>query len=229
MPGDDLTTLFTSTDESTPLRYRQGRVLWFDKLTLENRILVGATELVNLPILGVGETTMLAPGDVVGILVMGPMMAILGQLVIPATAAAGDATSLGSANTYSVSVDAFENRSSAIWGDLDTVGPVVPDVRIGPSGRCLVWISSSITLLTTAGGGEMTYEISGATTVLTGDSPPSLANYNAAGSVLIASRLVLQEGLNPGLHTITAKYSATDFGPEGSAQFGGRNLTVMAL
>ncbi|MEU1240032.1 hypothetical protein ABZ388_06705 [Micromonospora parva] len=129
----------------------------------------------------------------------------------------------------SVTTGAYEMTDSSIWGDLTTVGPVVSNVRIGSSGRCLVFITSTIILLTTSGGGEMAYEISGATTVPTGDSPPALAYYGPAGSGPTSTRLVLQEGLNPGFHTFTAKYRAEMDGPTGLGRFGGRNLTVLPL
>jgi hypothetical protein len=231
MRSTDVATLFgpAAAGPALPVTYRQGTIITFNKLTLENTVSVGGATLTNLPILGVGETTSLEAGDPVGILAMGNVMAILGQMVIPGTAAAGEAISLASANTYSVTTPAFETRSSSAWGNLATVGPVVEDVRIGPSGRCLVWITSTLILLGTSGGAEMSYEISGATTVPVSDTPPALAYYGPAGSGPTATRLVLQENLNPGLHTFTAKYSAVDFGPGGSARFGGRNLTVMAL
>jgi hypothetical protein len=225
--GDDLTPLLIPGSAST-VGWRQGVVVAFNKLTLENTIRVAGSELHNLPILGVGETTMLDVGDVVGILVVGPMMAIVGQLVIPASAAAGDAISLNAANTYSANTPNFESSSSVFWHDLSTIGPVVSDVRVGPSGRCLVWISAAILIQGAAGQGQMAYEITGATTVGTGDFPPSLSNQGAVGAQLAATRCVLQEGLNPGLHTFTAKY-ITESDPGGSVLFGQRNLTVMAL
>jgi hypothetical protein len=230
--GDDLTPLF-GDDPAEPGRgmtYRQGTILTWDPATLENTVQVGGGLLTDLPILGLGEAASYAVGDVVGIMAVGSTWAIIGQLVIPGSAQAESAISLLSSNTYSASTAAFETRTSASWGDLSTVGPVVTDVRIGPSGRCLVWITSTLGLLVTGGGAEMAYEISGATTVGTGDTPPSLALYNdSAGISAAMSRLVLQEGLNTGLHTFTAKYSAPDLGGGGSARFGGRNLTVVAL
>jgi hypothetical protein len=224
--GDDLTPLLVQ-EPAAGLGFRQGVVVFFDRATLENVIRVGGADLPNLPVLGVGESTMLAVGDVVGILTFGSTMAVLGQLVIPGSA--GSAMSLTSSSTYSATTADVETSAVATWGDLATVGPVVPDVRIGPSGRCLVYITSSIRLVTSSGGGEMAYEISGATTVPIAGSPPALAYYGPAGSGPNGTFLVSQEGLNPGLHTFTAKYLAQPDSPGGAAQFGGRALTIMAL
>lgn len=227
--SDDLTPLFPP-DPPSGVGYRQGVVVAWNPATAENQVDVGGTLVDNLPILNTSEALLLQPGDVVGILAAGrsaSSWAILGRLTIPATPQA--ATALSAIRTRSVNVDAFETRTSAIWGDLATVGPVVSDVIVGPSGRCLLFISSTITLLVTSGGGEMACQITGATTVPLGDTPPALAWYGPAGSGPTMTRLVLVEGLNPGLHTFTAKYSAVDLGAGGSVRFGRRNLTVIPL
>lgn len=236
MRSDDLATLFQPAPRGAaqPMAYRQGIVIEFDPITLENVIRVDEVDLSNLPLLGIAEAVTLTPGDVVGLMVVSSprgasTLGIMGQFVSPGSPEAATAISVPSINTYSVTTAAFETTSSAIWGDLATVGPVVSNVRIGPSGRCLVFITSTIVQLVTAGHGAMAYAISGATTVPTGDTPPELSCDGPVGHGQTATRLVLQEGLNAGLHTFTAKYSASDFGGGGSARFGGRNLTVMAL
>lgn len=236
MRSDDLAPLFNPSDDGSGqlMTYRQGQVVEFNPITLENVIRVGNAELRNLPLLGMAEAVTLEPGDVVGLAVMRSpggtsTAAIIGQYVSPNSPEAAGALSVPSANTYSVTVPEFETKPTSGWGDLATPGPVVSNVRIGPSGRCLVWITSTIILLGSHGGGEMAYEITGATTVPTGDTPPALAYYGPASSGPTATRLVLQEGLNPGLHTFTAKYMAEMDEPTGLARFGGRNLTVMAL
>lgn len=226
MFGEDLVPLFTPPP-GNGVGFRQGVVVAFNKLTLANTIRVGGADLHDLPILGVGETTMLEPGDVVGILTNGPVMAILGQFVIPGTAAAGDAISLTSTNTYSESTSAAETTTSTSFTNLTTVGPVIPDVRIGPSGRCLVFMSAIITVLTAAEGGNMGFEISGATSVSPGDGSKTLGHYGSVNSQLAGTRLWLETGLNAGLHTFTAKYFYG--GGAGSVRFSNRNLTVMAL
>lgn len=226
--ADDLTPLLAGPPDAG-VGYRQGTIIAFDPVTLENTVRVAGTDLVDLPLLGLAEATTLRPGSVVGLLTSGSSWAIIGQLVIPGSAEAAAAISVTSANAYSVSTAAFESTASSTWTDLATVGPVVSEVRIGPSGRCLVWITCAMNPLVTAGHCAMAYAITGATTVPTGDTPPDLSLDGAVGTSMSASRLVLQEGLNSGMHTFTAKYIATDFGGGGSARFGARNLTVMAL
>lgn len=225
----DLTDLFTPPPPgpAQAVSYRQGTVIAFDKFTLANTIRVGGTDLTDLPILGVGETTMLGPGDVVGILVVGSTLAILGQLVIPNTTAAFDAISLPSSNTYTANVNTAQSTTSTTWTDLATVGPTISNVRIGPSGRCLVFISATMNILSAPEGGSMGYDITGATTLGPSDQGRDLAHYGSTGASLSATRLVLQEGLNTGLHTFTAKYFYG--GGAGSISFSFRNLTVMAL
>jgi len=224
--SDDLTPLFGG-QPGPGVGYRQGVVRAWNPVTAENTVEVGGALIENVPVLNTNEVLLLAPGDVVGVLTAGPSWCILGRLTVPGTA--GAATALNAIRTQSANVPAYETRTSAIWGDLATVGPIVSNVVIGPSGRGLVFITSTITLLTTSGGGEMAYAITGATSVPTGDTPPALAWYGPAGSGPTMTRLVLQEGLNAGSHTFTAKYSALDLGPGGSARFGGRNLTVVPL
>lgn len=207
--------------------YRQGVVRAWNPNTAENTIEIAGALIDNVPILNTNESLLLAPGDVVGVLTSGASWCILGRLTVPGTA--GAASALNAIRTKSVTTPEYETTSDYVWGNLGTVGPIVPDVNIGPSGRCLVFISSTIILLNTHGGGQMAYEISGATTVPTGDTPPALAYYGPAGSGPTATKLVLQEGLNPGLHTFTAKYSAEMDGPTGLGRFGDRNLTVIPL
>lgn len=231
MRADDVSTLFLPSPPGAAqqVMYRQGTVITFDPITLSNTIRVDGVDLVDLPLLGVTEAATLRAGDVIGLQLVGSTWAIAGQYVLPGSPQAARALSVTSANTYSKTVGDFETTDNSSWHDLTTTGPVVENVLIGPSGRCLVYITSTITILGTEGGGEMAYEISGATTVGTGDTPPALAYYGPVGSGPTATRLVLQEGLNPGLHEFVAQYSAVDFGPGGEARFGGRNLTVVAL
>lgn len=227
--SDDLTPLLAQ-QPAAGLGLRSGTVVAWDQVTGANVVDVDGVLVSNVPILNTSEAALLIPGDVVKILTTGTgasSWGILGRFTIPGSAQA--VTSLNAIRTKSVTTPAYETRTSAIWGDLTTVGPVLSDVVVGPSGRCLVWITSTINLLTTSGGGEMAYAITGATTVPTGDDPPALAWYGPAGTGLTASRLVLQQGLNPGTHVITAKYSAVDLGVGGSARFGDRNLTAIPL
>lgn len=231
--SDDLASLLTArpSGPGQPLSYRQGTVVTFDKITLENTIDIGRPGvpviMQNLPVLGVAEATTLEPGDTVGLLATGSMLAILGQLVIPSTPAAATAISVASSNVYTAQIDTTDATTSTSFVDLPNFpGPVLSGVRIGPSGRCLVILSAIMTAFI-APGAEMGYEITGATSVAPSIFGKTLAFYSAAGNSLSGSRVILQAGLNPGLHTFTGKYLAGGGGA--SAQFSFRNITVIAL
>lgn len=228
-PSDDLTPLFSpsSAGSALPMTYRQGVVMDFNRITLENTIRVGGTDLTNLPLLGIAEATTLAVGDVVGIAQFGSSWAIMGRFVVPASTEAADAISVTSANTYSTTVATAESTTSTLFTDLTTAGPTLTGVLIGPSGRCLVHITAILTALSTGDGGAMGYQISGATSALPGDGARTLNFFGPPNGGIGATRVVLHEGLNPGLHTFTAKYYYG--GGTGSARFSNRNLTVVAL
>lgn len=214
-----------------PVQFRQGVIMSFNRLTLENTVRVGGTVLTNLPILGVGETAALSVDDVVAVLVIGRSMAILGQMVVPGTSAAETAISLLSANTYSASADDTETEATvAAWHDLASPGPVVENVVIGPSGRCLVYITAALTVVGgTSGSVNMGYEISGATAVAAGANPQYLAYSGTANTGISATCVASQSGLNAGTHTFTAKYQSPVLAGGAQARYNNRNLTVVAL
>lgn len=221
---DDLAPLF-GQQPSPGVAFRQGLIVAWDPLTAANTVDVAGATLTDLPVLNTSEVRTLAPGDVVGVLTMGAAWFILGRITVPGSPAAATAPTVG---TYSATIETYEATSTTTWHNLATIGPVLPNVLVGPSGRCLVYITSTITMLGAAGGGEMAYEISGATTVPTGDNPPSLGFYGPVGSGLTATRLVLQTDLTPGLHTFTARY-VSEMAAGGTARFGDRNLTVVTM
>jgi hypothetical protein len=103
----------------------------------------------------------------------------------------------------------------------DTVGfgPEVTDVMIGSSGRCKVTISGDIYFIlygNGARGGRMAYETTGATTRAASDYKCLSLWYekNVGGALstdmeVHAARgtyTIVETGLNPELHTFTAKY-----------------------
>lgn len=90
MTADDLSDLFAdpSPGPSLDMRYRQGTVVTFDTVTLENQVDVGGATFFNLPVFSSGAAITLAPGQVVGIVSVvsskgTASWAILGQLLIP--------------------------------------------------------------------------------------------------------------------------------------------------
>jgi hypothetical protein len=225
----ELDPLFEPPDAGSarPMSYRQGRILTFNKITLQNTVLVGTTVFTDLPLLGIAEATTLEPGDAVGLMALPGEYAILGQMVRPNTPDAATAISALSSNIYSATVATFEQTNSGIYTDLATLGPTLQNVRIGTTGRCLVILSAIINVGTVASGGEMGYAITGATTVSPGDIGHSVSEYAAANIANARTAVYLRSGLNAGLHTFTAKYLYG--GGASSAGFSFRNITVVAL
>ncbi len=218
----DLTSLFTGglDGPGQPMSYRQGVIVTWNAATLANQVLVGGTTLTDVPVLGVAEAASLAPGSVVGLMVVGSTWAIIGRLVVPGTSQATDAITQVSQLTHSATINPAESRSAATWGDVATVGPTCAGVRIGASGRAIVTMSATMvpTFFSAVG-----VEVSGATTV-----PPDLLEslYFEGSATIGGSRVSLIAGLAPGgLHTFTMKY-ISDGSP---TSFSGRTLTVEAI
>jgi len=216
---------------SQDIRYRQGTILDFNQVTLENVVDVGGTPMENLPLLGVADAATLTVGAVVGLVAVESSRgvtsyAIIGRYVTPGTAAATDAITALSSRIYTDTVAANEGTSSGTFTDLATAGPAVT-ATIGASGRALVILSASMAM--PAKGGVMGFEVSGESTLAASvtralalsDSDPSYA----VGAFM--SRLVEVSGLNPGANVFTAKYYQA-FG-SGNSEFQDRNITVFAL
>jgi hypothetical protein len=245
--SDDLAGLFAAPQAkpSQSIRYRQGTIISFNPVTLANTVDVGGTVLVNLPLLGVGEATLLVPGSVVGIVSIGSdaagsdTWAILGRLVVPGTAQAGDAVSLLNARTKTAQVLDDEVTSSGSYTDLGAFGPTV-DVMVGPSGRLSVTIGAIIGIScagTSDGrGGFMSYQVSqGGTAIGPVDDANCTALQTSYSSAPVGytvlyyvatSRQSVLSGLTPGLvYTLTAKYKCTG----AAAEFMDRSISVTVL
>lgn len=242
--SDDLSELFAPPPASPSLemRYRQGRVLTFDQVTLENTVDVGGTTMTNLPLLGVGESTLLAPGAIVGITSVQSLRgtatwAILGRMVEPNTADAFNAISLLSSWVSAASIQTQETTNNTSYTDLTTPGPTVT-VTVRHTGRILIMLSSQIQFIDAdpldGAGGRVTVEMSGANTLsaATAEGPIRITNFlahNLGGSDTLQgtyTQTVLYEGLNPGPTTITMKYAAN---VAENTDFGRRTLTVISL
>lgn len=229
---------------SLPITYRQGVIVTFDQTTLENTVDVGGTVLTDLPLLGVGEASLLTAGAVVGILVIGGAgaknMVIIGRLVTPATADAENAIGLLNSLVYADTVVTQEGRSSTTFGDLATVGPQVT-VPVRPAGRLLVVTSCQIQWIESNAspqrGGWATVEMSGANTVTTTTArdvvlPTANLGLTSPGTTAMAFQGAycsagVFEGLDPGDTTVTMKYASQYSGE--TVDFGRRNLVVVAL
>lgn len=245
---DDVVDLFADPPPgpAQPVTYRQGTILMFDPATLSNRVNVGGTVLEDLPLLGVGEATLLTEGAVVGIMVIGDAgarsMAILGRLVRPNTADATAAVTLLNSLVHADSITVQESRTADTYGDLTTPGPA-RTVRVGPSGRLLVVLTSQIQFVEAAAGGlaqrggYVSVALSGANTVSADTAADTvLAAMNVGITATGLAGLAVQgaytasgvfEGLNVGETTVTMKYASQYSGEQ--MDFGRRNLIVIAL
>lgn len=244
---DDLSDLFgpPPASPSLEMRYRQGRILTFDQITLENTVDVGGSVMTNLPLLGVGESTLLAPGSIVGITSVQSLRgtatwAILGRMVEPNTPDALDAISLLSSWVAADSIATQESRSVFSFGDLATIGPTV-EVVVRGTGRVLVTLSCQMQQIDAdpadGMGGIMSFEMSGANTQSALTSYLTLAPSwfwastavgvtNFTSQVTVCGQAVF-EGLNPGATTFTAKYLSQVSGE--NCDFGRRSLVVISL
>ena len=240
----DLASLFGPGPDpaSQDLRYRQGTVLTFNEVTLQNTIQVGSTVLTDVPLLGVGEASLLTTGSVVGVLVVGgdtKQYYITGRIVVPNTPDAADAISLLSVLTTAAETAADETTSSTTYTDLGTVGPSVA-VTVGPSGRLSITVGAIIGISLSSGSGTdqragfMSYQIVGPTNVsaLDENSAAFETSYSNAGAsfseffFVSASRTTVQEGLTPGTgYVITAKYRCIG----ALAEFLSRSISVTRL
>jgi hypothetical protein len=229
---------------SQPVRFRQGVILTFDAVTLANTVLVGGTVMTNLPLLGVGESTLLVPGSVVGILAVGEATQtwyITGRIVAPGTPDAANATALLSSQVYADSVATAEAYNSTSFWDLGVGGPQVT-VPVRTTGRLLViascqiaWSSASST--TPAAGGQATIDMSGANTLTTADAvyvlnPIFKINLTATAAVSDVSAVAstdtaVLEGLNAGDTLVTMRYACLTAGQ--AVTFSRRTLTVITL
>lgn len=228
------------------VNYRQGVVLTFDQATLSNTVNVGGTVLTDLPLLGVGESTLLVPGSVVGIINVSATggaasWAILGRLVTPGSAQAIDAVGLLNSQIQTAYVADQVSLSYDVWTDLPaSFGPQVT-VNVRASGRLLVmctcqigWVDSNSF---TGSGGFVTVEMAGANTVTPGTASNTLLPYSftsagtAPGSFDMSIASVTAQGvfagLTPGLTQVTCKYQATVAGKP--VDYSRRTLTVFAL
>lgn len=245
---NDVAGLFLppSPGPAQAMAYRQGTVITFNPATLENTVNVGGTVLENLPLLGVGEATLLTPGAVVGLMAIGgggaKSFAIIGRLVRPNTADATEAIGLLNSLIFADTVATQESRTATSFGDLATVGPAVT-VTVRPSGRLLVVLTSQMQFIEGASaglaqrGGYVSVDLSGANTIdaLTASDivlgacnlavqDPDLTSIVLQGSYTAAG---VFEGLDEGVTVVTMKYASQYSGEQ--MDFGRRNLIVITL
>lgn len=237
---DGLANLFSPKPPraSKDVRYRQGTIVAWNNLTLENTVEVDGVQLEDLPVLGIGETALYDVDDVVGIVVIGEegaqTWAILGQLVVPNTPPALEALSLLGEFIQTQNVDALETTTSTTPVDLATSGPEVT-CRIGPSGKALIFVTAQIFVSTSTNGtvrrATAGVTISGASSVAF-QAVLSAADRQETLAVALGDRgrqtaIKLQEGLTAGDTTFKMQYHCSNAADQ--VGFGTRNLTVLPL
>lgn len=238
MRTDDLGPLFAG-EPASAVGFRQGRIIAWNPLTAQNTVDVGGTSLTDVPVLNTSEALLLRPGDVVALLTTGQGAQswwIAGRVTIPGTPQAASALSM--LGVVAATVATVEATTSTTFTDLATVGPVVPNVLIGNSGRCLVFLTSLIqeNSANQARGGTMAFAISGATTRAASFNDSLRAQHTDDGVIsagFSSNNLSAQftaacivTGLTAGLNTFTAKYLSGD---GSTVQFGSRTLIVFPL
>lgn len=231
-------------DRGSTVGFRQGVVESWNPLTAQNTVRIGGTVFADLPVIASStEVLLIGPGDVVGIDVVSgssafSTMYVRGRITEPGTPQAGSFMELFGAE--SATVFAEEDTGSDTFTDLATLGPDVT-VTIGRTGRCLVFLSASITAGDTRylEGFMSVASVSGPTVVSPTDVQSLSINSGAFGDILApesaaitpqSTRLVLLSGLLPGTYVLRAKYrvtpAATDPAPIGVA-FRWRNITAL--
>ncbi|PRX48689.1 hypothetical protein B0I33_104507 [Prauserella shujinwangii] len=208
--------------------FHQGVVTAWNASTGENTLTVAGGVVNNVPVLTTADSIMLNVGDVVGLLRFKSTYFILGRIAPPGGGAAMSMRTGELSATEGLSTG--NNDPTGTWVDLATVGPVVPDVYIGSSRRCLVLIGCAVRANNASG--FMSFEVSGASTI----APPKATglgvnNHQNGGSTVSATTsaarlLVAEDGLNEGFNTFTAKYWYTVNNNGTGCEFEARSITV---
>ena len=243
----NIASLFSQSPSraSYEVRFRQGVILAWNPLTLENQIDVDGVTLEDLPVLGVAEAASYSVGDVVGLHLMcgvgtqndkrrnAQTWAIIGQIVTPGTQQAEDAISQLADRVQADFVLGTLNTASLSFVDLG--GPSVT-TAIGPSGKALVWTMCTFNYGTDSGagqsaGGHMSFAVSGASTVAADSDfgPTSFFSDNTGTTTIVdrKSGIWLVEGLTPGSNTFSARYAAAFVAV--TCNFSSSLIAVMAL
>lgn len=109
LPGEDLAGLFRPPDPVEP--FRQGVVLTFDTAAGTSTVDVGGLVLSNLPLLNIGDTVNLAPGNVVVLMRINGSWAILGRVVVPGSSVL-NSSAVSFASIYAQGVTAHVSNVS---------------------------------------------------------------------------------------------------------------------
>jgi hypothetical protein len=232
---------------SQPVGFRQGEIVTFNPVTLSNTVLVGGTVLADLPLLGVGEVTLLVPGAIVGLTTIGDdtkTMYIVGRIVKPNTTEATTAIGLLNSQIFADQVPEQDTCTSTAFADLAHFGPQV-SVPVRATGRLLILCTAQIQWLTgfianVDMGGYVTITMAGANVMTTTTAAnrllpafnvsehmaPAGTTVSEAAQVCTTAAAVF-DGLNPGSTVVTMKYVNQYAGI--SVDISRRTLTCIAL
>lgn len=248
--SEDLAPLMAPPADSGVIRGGQGVVVEWDADTGTNIIRYRGTDLHNVPIVrSNNEVLSLKPGDVVllNIIGTGPFATvyIVGQVTRPGPEVAAAIRAGVATGFFTASVSAFETLAQSGWHDLATLGPSLSSVPVGESGKALIIVGCEMgvggpSAFPSSRYAGMSFEARDSLgNVATSDVGTLVPSGNRALELQIpasadtdvirvtaSSPPILVTGLAPGEYTFTAKYSSTA-GFE--AQFGDRNITVIAL
>lgn len=230
--NDLVNTVLHSGSTGPGVQLRQGQISFWDPATLDNRVIMGGVELVNVQMLSVGPDIVdMQPGDVVTLMSNGlGQIFIVGRVVTPGTSSAQRAIQSAYGRVRSATVATTETATSGSYVDLTTYGPEVK-VSIGPSGSCLLTVSANMTI---PNGGEaaMSFVGSGPGSATEAASDARGVGGGAGlttvtGPVYFKSGRPSQlTGLAMGEWVFTAKYRVISSPVSGSITFGARNITA---
>jgi hypothetical protein len=236
--SDDLTPHLTRRPAEAG-RAGKGVLLTWDPDTFRGTVAYNGAVLTNPPLKMTPDALSWTPGTVVDIVTRRGSLAIDGRWVTPGTEAADKAVRFmraGLAKQLSrlifaegikrAGVADAEPTVSGTYGDLATPGPTVPDVEVGESGTAVVLWGASVSSAPNKGV-SMSFAVSGASTVAAPASENELVWDIDALHVATALMGDTVTGLNPGLHTFTAKYRSLE--PPAQAFFADRFMIVIGL
>lgn len=232
--SDDLVPVLAAQPPAG-MGFRQGVILEWNPLTAENTVDVGGAVMTNLTVFNTSEISVLAPGDTVGVAVVGQnakTFGILGRMLIPGTADAAkiiDTLRGGAVTSAFVQSDGSFVGEQATPADLPgSFGPQLT-VTVGRSGRLLVIGSAKIDS-SNGVNAQMFAQIGSTPVTFNHLMATSALIQTAANDLTIGSAGVREfSGLTPGQVTITAKYLA-EFAAAGvNTYFGARALVAIPL
>lgn len=197
---------------SADIGYHTGQIVSWDESSGTNVVQVQGVNLSNLKTLQGGIGILYQAGDVVGVFRFQTTYFVLGKVAAPGAGAANQIRSNRVQSLNSVPLGGGFAALSA------SPGPVLNNVYIGSSRRCLVVHSVEVSVFGTTtdafatGTGYQGVAVSGASTmaVETAVTDAFLATRWAGQASVTATTLVTAaNGLNSGFHTFTCLYKAS--------------------